>query len=1690
MPLADVELTIVRFANGAATAGLRVELPGRRADLAEGVPVTLDETELHALALNPSAYGEALTDMVFGRRKLREAWQRALGFAEGEGGSLRIRLVLNGDDALHAVRWELLRDPTDGSPLVYSERVLFSRFLSSPSLADVQAPARPDLSAAVAVANPPSLATFGLAAVNVAGEVAQAQQSLGAIRTTILDGRGGRPAATISALTAALRDGVHILYLVCHGTLVEGEPALWLEQEGGSTYKPVAGRDLVQAISLLERRPLLVVLASCQSAGDTYQMLAAVGPQLARAGVGAVLAMQGNVTTDLVTKLTPRFFSELHRDGKVDRALAAARAALLSSENFWVPTLWLAARDGALWHDEPGLSDTQPDDQAPSHIPEALVEALRYRTVVLFVGPVLSEMVGFPSLNELASRLGAELDASLHSALPEEALLLYELKFGREKLLKGIQALFRHKTNDVSSLHHEIAQLPVAAVVTTAFDDLIERSLLANHRTSMLVNVPGGDALPEGGELPVVYLYGCLSQDLDLVVTRDDLEEYSEKQQRLLAELVDRCQQWVGLFIGFDNLDFNLRSFLAKITQAKPSWRAFSVQIKMNPLKSRELERLGLTVLNLPLDTDRWTTLHSWVRSLRQAALQGAGWTERLPELNVDEHLYRDWLRAATDALELRGIGNRGAVEARRIRLFQLYIQLHQRQTITDNPGAGQGKHQIERIPLVNVVDRHPYVLVVGPPGSGKSTFLQYLARIGADEVRKRLPLLARATELYSFMVAPRAQAVPPHDRFVRYWLDQSRTHRWHFTEPWLREQFQRGQVRFLIDGLDELPSHEARVAIVQVVDHAVQQWPACHWVLTSRPNTLGGPALPLNFRPAEIDLLSDEEISSFIHAWVLVLYQSEDSAELVDRYSRKGAVVYTRELLEAIRDRPDVRLLARNPVMLTSIAVVHWNEMKLPEGKSELYDAVMSWLINARRDTTERFGRKLALQCYQRLALAMHQHPEGRRTEVGLAWAANCIAPLHQGATPQEQTQAALDFLEREEVNTGLLVRRGKGNLAFWHTSFQEYLAACEVAGHTDDEANGWWAVIKSRLHEPGWSEVIRFIPTILHRLGDDRVDLFIGRVLATRSDASLAETARVIGYLGPLLHDLVLYQYTIDRLPEYITARDEVLAIFARGKGDALPIDVRIEAAIALGRAGDPRLESADQWVLIPAGSAVVGAQSSDPALPNYDPFAGINEQPVFRAFSQSFEIGKYPVTVQEYARFVAARGYADRAFWGDEGWAWRETQSVPSPGHWDTQLTTPNCPVVYITWHEAQAYCRWLSRRDDGFAYMLPTEAQWEYMARAGQSSYWRFVFGNQMPQEIGSEMNWEEASNERLTPVGLFPLDATSHGVADVNGNVYEWVQDDGPYTYSAGEHPAGRRRTFNAPFRYLRGGGVHSPARLHRTAARSCVLAELRYDDLGFRVLRVPSPIAIKGRQPALSYDVSLSEFFARYDGRALSRAETDAVLAALGNRFGIPITTNVLDQLFPLTRVGSIVATPRSFPTLDLTPPEKCEFNLRYQDSRVKLAVEEHTDVAGDPTTAGAHAAYLLDVMACLLMTETMAGHPLWRDLTDNDLDALTFLILDQYDPTRAERLIAQGHRTNELALAGMPDTRGWSLERLIAYQIFAGTVWWQECEPNLSAQFPQLRYDLEVDDRATFRRSVLGRPCRMAFFFDDNGEL
>jgi hypothetical protein len=395
---ADLEIGLHRRDGTTWRVELRYNQPlsdvDTRLDIEGPMVAAIDPAALHQLRDDEEAYGRALGAALLDG-PVGEGYRVAVATSQAQGVTLRVRLLVGPSaTALHGVRWETMRDPRDGSPLLTDENIVFSRYLSSLDWRRVGLTPKTALRALVVVADPQNVDEYGdreLAPVRTEEEQARACAGLDPVPTRVLTG----PDATEENLFAELRDGCDVLHLVCHGYLVGAGESVLLLCDADGRAAPVTGSALVERIRDLARTPRLIVLASCQSAGDDGSrstdggVLAALGPRLAEAGVPAVLAMQGDVSMATVARFLPVFFRELHRDGQVDRAVAAARAGVRDRDDWWVPALFMRLRSGRIWY-TPGFGGSGADrfEKFP-----ALVNDIRKRKCTPILGPGLSDQL-------------------------------------------------------------------------------------------------------------------------------------------------------------------------------------------------------------------------------------------------------------------------------------------------------------------------------------------------------------------------------------------------------------------------------------------------------------------------------------------------------------------------------------------------------------------------------------------------------------------------------------------------------------------------------------------------------------------------------------------------------------------------------------------------------------------------------------------------------------------------------------------------------------------------------------------------------------------------------------------------------------------------------------------------------------------------------------------------------------------------------------------------------------------------------------------------------------------------------------------------------------------------------------------------------------------------------------------------
>jgi formylglycine-generating enzyme required for sulfatase activity len=204
---------------------------------------------------------------------------------------------------------------------------------------------------------------------------------------------------------------------------------------------------------------------------------------------------------------------------------------------------------------------------------------------------------------------------------------------------------------------------------------------------------------------------------------------------------------------------------------------------------------------------------------------------------------------------------------------------------------------------------------------------------------------------------------------------------------------------------------------------------------------------------------------------------------------------------------------------------------------------------------------------------------------------------------------------------------------------------------------------------------------------------------------------------------------------------------------------------------------------------------------------------ENPVHRVtIAKPFAIGRHEVTFNEWDRCVDVGGCKHRP--DDRGW-----------GRGDR-------PVINVSWSDAKAYLAWLSEKT-GQSYRLPSEAEWEYAARAGTTtSFW---WGSELGTGQANCRDCGGGGSRQTTPVGSFK--PSPFGLYDTAGNAAEWVEDCWNDNYR-GAPPNGSAWTAGqCRLRVLRGGAFDSQARYLRSSSRFRYDFDVRYIANGFRVLR-------------------------------------------------------------------------------------------------------------------------------------------------------------------------------------------------------------------------------------------------------------
>ncbi len=736
---------------------------------------------------------------------------------------------------------------------------------------------------------------------------------------------------------------------------------------------------------------------------------------------------------------------------------------------------------------------------------------------------------------------------------------------------------------------------------------------------------------------------------------------------------------------------------------------------------------------------------------------------------------------------------------------------------------------------LGELIDRvpDPALVVLGPPGSGKSTLLRRVeldAALAALRSEREDDRVTFYVELNHFKPPHEGEPLPaPHAWLAQTWAAR-------FPDlPGIDTWLGAGRATLLLDALNEMPATdeaEFHLAIrlwKDFIHRTVQRAPRNRIIFSCRSLDYSAPLSTPDLRVPQVRIepMSDAQVLEFIRLYSPLRW---------------------RDIWEALQGAPQLELL-RSPYFL-KLLVEQVDELgEFPRGRAALLTGFARQALRReveRDNPLFRPGRLLSSRDVRRLAQWSWRTPWELPSNgvlipklFDLAYAMQAARADGKASRSRLNYDAVLDVLddERDEdiVRAGLALSvldedTINEDVLYIHPLVQEYFAAQHLAQRSDavqDLVRAPWSRAEVRptleaalgmiapadplppLPASGWE------PTaILAAAMTPDPEGFVARIM----DSNLALAGQCA-----CQPDVPLSEALRERLCQ---------ALVVRSRDPEADLRARIDAALALGRLGDPRFPRSSgphgayllpPLVALPAGRYVIGRDDDLVA----------DEAPRHSLDLAAFSLGQFPVTNAEWALFMAAGGYDDVRWWDSEAaLAWQRGEGtaegirsglrlwrgryLEDPGLLDRRLATghideerysqwrhrlslddaafeallvheypggrrteprfwhderfnhPAQPVVGVSWFEAWAYCNWLAAQT-GRPFRLPSEAEWEAATRGAAGR--RYAFGDE-PEPLCS--NTIEARVRRPTPIGVFPPGDTPEGLADMTGNVWEWT----------------------------------------------------------------------------------------------------------------------------------------------------------------------------------------------------------------------------------------------------------------------------------------------------------------------------
>lgn len=747
-------------------------------------------------------------------------------------------------------------------------------------------------------------------------------------------------------------------------------------------------------------------------------------------------------------------------------------------------------------------------------------------------------------------------------------------------------------------------------------------------------------------------------------------------------------------------------------------------------------------------------------------------------------------------------------------------------------------------VPLSRYLCENPKAILVGSPGCGKTTILKFLSTIVFEP---KLCLSYGIAENTIFVPVSSVALLNYTGSFFDYIVSLYKRHlgSQYDLEEYFNNKLQRGEVVILMDGLNDVSSLRQMTIIKQFDDLNNQFSKNNRFILTSRY------------------LLQNCSYAGFE-----VGYIQEFDIENIEEYSsrifktsglNKQKVRETKlKFINAISRNSELLTLARNPLFLSMLTLLYVRQSELPHKRIELYSIYINDVISSALSAIsgEQFSKDSIIRVLAYVAYNMTKN-DAQNTYLTEPVLKNYIKAFFEKRADYSKWDALQKmqlFFDQVVGKIGLFTYSAEiDGYIFSQYAIKEYLAALNICFDLEDYLeNGKKGRIRYReildmlFPYEKWHDIIKLVVEYIALINSNicnPIDVITYMINMQPYYASNSIECIVIA--GECLASLNVDSSDKKASECRQLCQENLINILSSANNS---FKTRIRAARVLSHIGDTRFEGhsvAPEMVDILPGTFEKGASLSeinvfiedaekvslddnDLWIKNYWREILLSEvsEKEEVSITNRYRMSKYPITNMQYQVFLDENPDYNVPGWGDDNkgalYTWDDEKRSCNAAY-------NNCPVVLVSWNDANNYCKWLSKKT-GRKFRLPTEEEWEYAARGPQSSV--YPWGNQWKDNYAN--TFESGIND-IVGVGCFVEGVSAFGVFDCSGQIWEWTSTLDTELWKRA-WPSNMRSSNDSEAYIVRGGAWDDISVFARCSSRGPNAASFYEHYIGFRVL--------------------------------------------------------------------------------------------------------------------------------------------------------------------------------------------------------------------------------------------------------------